>query len=75
MSRDSDRTREGWQEFKTALAKAIISVDRKNEKFRYFCDKEGWDDIVCTWVDDGIKNLGVALATLERWYEEGEENE
>lgn len=69
MANENDRAREVWQELKTALAKAITMVYVKNDIFRHLCEKSNWDETVCFEVDDGLKELGVALATLEQWYE------
>lgn len=75
MANENDRAKEVLQELKTALAKAITSVYVKNDIFRHLCERSNWDETVCFEVDDGLKELGVALATLERWYEEGDEDE
>ena len=75
MAKDNDRAKQVLQELKSALAKAITEVYVKNDIFRHLCERSNWDETVCFEVDDGLKELGVALATLERWYEDEDEGE
>lgn len=68
-----DRSKEVWQELKYALAKSITSVDAKNNLLNHYCTLNNWNNKVCSQIEDGLKKLGVALATLEQWYEYEEE--
>lgn len=46
------------------LSKAIAVIDDMNDRLKYYYEKLDWEPEVMYTIEDGLKKLGIGLATL-----------
>ena len=46
------------------LSKAIAKIDDMNDRLKYYYEKLDWEPEVMYTIEDGLKKLGIGLATL-----------
>ena len=55
------------EKLRMEIAKAINRLETPLGQFKYGCEKLGWNDDVAYVIEDAIRDLGKALATLTVW--------
>lgn len=58
------------EDARRTLAKILNLLEGTVENVKWACDKEGWYDGVVDQMKDASINLGFALATFTRWFDD-----
>lgn len=60
---------------KKRVAHALNLLEAASQEMKWACSSMNWNDEVAYQIEDGMLQLGMALATLERWHDEGNVSE
>ena len=60
---------------KKRVAHALNLLEAADQEMKWTCEDMGWNDEVVFQIEDGMLQLGMALATLERWHDDPDSNE
>lgn len=72
---DTDRSKERVNNLKSTIAAFLCKVENDIEMMRFECDKNEWNDDVLYGINEGCLKLGFALAALDKWFEEDNQEE
>ena len=76
MSIDEEKlSNERVENAKKRVAHALNLLEVANQETKWACESMGWNDEVTNQIEEGMLKLGMALATLERWYDDNDVSE
>ena len=52
------------------ISRVLNILEATTERLDYACEEHEWDNAIVYQIQDAARNLGFALATLNRWYDD-----
>ena len=68
-------TKEKVNNLKSTIADFLCKVEYDREMMKFECDENKWNDDVLYGINEGCLKLGFALASLDKWFEESNQEE
>ena len=76
MTIDKDKlANERVENTKKRVAHALNLLEAASQEMKWACESMNWNDEVVFQIEEGMLRLGMALATLERWYDDNDVSE
>ena len=76
MTIDKDKlANERVENTKKRVAHALNLLEAASQEMKWSCESMNWNDEVVFQIEEGMLKLGMALATLERWYDDNDVSE
>ena len=60
---------------KKRVAHALNLLEAASQEMKWACESMNWNDEVVFQIEEGMLKLGMARATLERWYDDNDVSE
>lgn len=71
----TERSKEKVNNLKSTIADFLCKVEYDIEMMKFECDENKWNDDVLYGINEGCLKLGFALASLDKWFEESNQEE
>lgn len=71
----TERSKERVNNLKSTIADFLCKVEYDIEMMKFECDENKWNDDVLYGINEGCLKLGFALASLDKWFEESNQEE